>query len=179
MPHRWMLLALLIGCDKVKPARWHDDDLDSDQIDTGTRCRAEETCDARDGWTCRAPDADVCPDGCTAPKRECEVNEDCGRDMQCHVFEFTCSCGGESSECKPYCKDSTECDANETCGENGVCALTSCETDWVCDPGTACLGGTIDHGCVRLSCDDDADCGGDLYCVEDYCYETLGTCAPS
>jgi hypothetical protein len=89
----------------------------------------------------------------------CLVTTDCA-DGICVEGACVPECGPD----EPCSNPLTECDDQLRCGP------LACADDSACPANTRCASG----GCARRACDADSDCDG--YCVNSFCYETLGTC---
>jgi len=112
------------------------------------------------------------------PEALCEGDVDCHDGDVCFFFTPLCSCGGQASECRLRCTASS-CESDETCNEtSGICEPTRCGPTYACPEHTVCVddGGDA-HGCERLACTSDEDCGCGA-CVEGRCFSELGFSSP-
>jgi hypothetical protein len=159
--------------------------------DTGRCQEAEGSC--RDTGECGNLGLCVHPDdqpGCGIPPPdfpdECASNDDCDDDGT--VCDFVDDgCGGAHLGCVARCDGvGGACVDGEACVE-GRCEAVACsavdlDDAFVCAPHLLCSGDDLDplsddrhHGCVFISCDDDAGCLSD-FCVNGRCAPTPGTC---
>lgn len=139
-------------------------------------CRSDADCTAS-FLQCYAPGEPVGCGICMEPQQLCATESDCHDGDVCVVYTPPCSCGGDASECRPRCTASS-CATDETCNDvTGLCQPTSCSAGYGCPAHTVCVtkGGDA-HGCERVTCASDADCGCGA-CVEGHCYEGLGSCS--
>ncbi|MDP6943896.1 MAG: hypothetical protein QF464_07060 [Myxococcota bacterium] len=153
-------------------------------------CRSHAECvdsDSQFGMYCSTPyDANVCG---IPPMEECATDEQCGgpgpagADLVCHAVQDGCSPNGIGAMCDLSCANiPTMCGDQSVlvCGPDGACTPKSCLDGYACHAVQLCDPAANDadpHGCSFVSCQDDADCAPDLYCVIGMCIETLGTCA--
>ena len=107
----------------------------------------------------------------------CTVEGDaCGTGLVCEATLG--SCGQWHYACQVPCASDASCAADEKCRPSGACTPTACAdaeytcaSDEVCDPTVGDL-----HGCAHAACVDDASCASGLFCVNQRCFETPGTC---
>ena len=127
-------------------------------------CRSDSDCECGDcvvGGICGGA-------GCAAM---------CGSDSDCKV-------GWCSGGCCPYCVPpcpKMPCGAGTTCNTaTGRCDPDSCDAGYECPTNTRCMPGATGadgHGCLRLTCADDADCECGT-CAEGRCWTRPGQCCP-
>lgn len=172
------LAGSLVGCNDV-PKRWHSVIPEETALDDGS-CRNDLDCDTTT-QSCANPDFQSCEGDCVQPPIDCVEDGGCEPGEVCHSFVVACSCAGYGYTCKLGCTTDESCGPEESCDENsGHCLPTSCEDNYVCAPGTSCIGGGgPEHGCQRDICTQDSDCSDGLYCVDHGCYSDLGTCQTS
>lgn len=148
-------------------------------VETAESCRSDGDCRAA-FEQCLAPGEFGGCGICMEPMALCEGSADCAPGDVCVFYRPRCSCGGDASECRPRCTD-TSCEAGESCNaETGLCGPTSCTAGYTCPAHTECVpasGAADAHGCERKACTTDAqcDCGG--ACVDGFCFEALGVCS--
>ncbi len=144
-----MTLALGCGRDKLQDRCGSDDDCREGRICLLGSCVAEDVCD--DG-ACECSTDDECPEGWTCDEGTCAVESNNG------VVN-----NGVDPEC--FENDEGIC-TQEICGaDGGDCTAVPC--DLGCPPDRAQRG----CECVVLTCEDDEDCDGDLYCFDSACVE--------
>jgi hypothetical protein len=118
---------------------------------------------------CFAPYARV-PSGTggALPRFDCVEDADCSDDLICVYVEL-------SQLCKAPCP-TTNCDLGQgfECGPDGRCRTVPCSTDVDCPTNFSC--DVLRSLCVRASCDAPTDCSATSFCVEGYCYDSLGHC---
>ena len=146
----------------------------------GAECRREDDCEA--DLVCNSPYAIGSYQGCgIPPTRHCDSDSDSS--CYCHAILDVCSPTLVGSECKPSCQSSL-CSPGFVC-QGHVCRPQRCDDGFACSWGQACdLASIVDegpvwthtHGCVWVSCEGDGDCEQDLFCVNAFCRESLGTC---
>lgn len=133
------------------------------------QCQAASDCG--EGLACLAPDYDpgcgTYDDGCAG------TGYLCGTDQYCAEVADGCV----AAECRNLCTDDAGCDADETCDVSSAeCDPRSCEQGFDCGAQSICdLERGDEHGCLRLTCDDDASCP-EGSCVGGRCFDTLGRC---
>ncbi len=131
-------------------------------------CRSRADC--RPGLFCLAPGESP---GCGT----CFVGDECDSDAACSSYGDGAICERVSCACQPICTlgclSDLNCDAGQSCEPDHRCAPRACASDDDCPANFSCVG-SKDLRCARKSCVLDADCQG--YCVDERCYETLGTC---
>ncbi|HWE28969.1 MAG TPA: hypothetical protein VHB97_13260, partial [Polyangia bacterium] len=97
----------------------------------------------------------------------CNSDSDCGQQQVC---SYVGCCG--SYQCTSPCTTNNDCgDPSLACDSGGHCYQPPCGGDNSCPAGYSCNGQT----CARTPCTSDSDCGGE-YCVDGYCYSSLGVC---
>jgi hypothetical protein len=106
----------------------------------------------------------------------------------CHAVMSVCASHGIGAYCADPSKNAvfnTPCGDSEpggelTWNEEGVCAPQSCEDGYACHAVQACDPSAAHsdlHGCAFAACEADSSCDEGLFCVNDKCLDTLGTCA--
>jgi hypothetical protein len=147
--------------------------------ETASSCRSDEDCAAA-FEQCLAPGEFGGCGICMEPLALCEGDADCEGGDICFTYRPLCTCGGDASECRPRCTESS-CDVGEACdASSGRCAPTACTEGYLCPAHTVCApsGERADpHGCERTACTTDADCECGGGCVDGLCYEALGLCS--
>jgi hypothetical protein len=142
----------------------------------GGSCHTDADCS---GQLCASPDA---PPSCGIPPRMgCASSNDCLAGEVCHSVEDPCSAWGFGSECNPPCG---ACGAGLRCNSEGACEPVPCDQGFTCAPYEVCTlpadaGPVYDHGhgCVAVTCQEDADCPASTSCVNGACQSGPGHCA--
>jgi hypothetical protein len=108
----------------------------------------------------------------------CTTSADCAAPEVCHVL-VSQRCGADLYRgCGAPCTSDGDC-PDERCGDGGQCRPRShCSFGAVCPTQTRCEEGPESDfvGCTRNTCTTDEDCAGSGYCIDDRCYNQLGSC---
>lgn len=131
---------------------------------------------------CAGPDD---PNVCGIPGMEfCVDHQDCDPSMRCFAVPDVCSPDGIGSECRIPCQ-TDGCLPGFYCDANQACAAIACDEGFACQPYQTCDpsiphgdGPVYDrtHGCVAVTCQNDADCPAATACVNGTCHSGQGTC---
>ena len=160
----WLLLTLLWGSSLACSLE-------------GGECRSSSDCAG--SLECDGPSE---PQVCGIPgNRQCSTDAECDPSMRCSAIYDPCSAEQIGSECRVPCTEDTGCaEAGLRCNADGACEAIPCDEGFACLSHEACdpkLGASrLAHGCVSISCSEDAQCPEQSVCVNGSCQEGPGSC---
>jgi len=111
---------------------------------------------------------------------DCSTDADCVRDggstggtMICDSAPSSyCYCYG-AMICVVGCRTNADCSSGQACNPSHSCQNTCVAGDGKCPANFSCGASGF---CQQNSCTSDSECSG--FCVNGWCYQTLGTCEP-
>jgi hypothetical protein len=144
----------------------------------GSPCHSTSDCPIVQGFPgplyCSPPGAaqgcGACPGLIPPAMNWCNTDAECRADGGTKICEHPCGGICPMGSCVPGCTAETVCPIGMACGATGRCQASACSMSADCPPDFDCL----NSGCVRRSCESDAECDG--YCVTGACYSALGAC---
>jgi hypothetical protein len=140
--------------------------LGADECRTTADCELGSYCVAAGGTA-------YCPECDGYEPEVCSVDDDCqATDPLGYCDPDPCHCDSPT-KCYSGCAGDADCNAHEICDDTHRCAPKPCAADADCPGDFACS--TDGAGCVRRTCDNDAECSG--YCVTGECHGDPGTCS--
>jgi hypothetical protein len=148
----------------------------------GMPCSSQDDCEPSTGmyFTCHYPgESPGCPPCRTGPS-DCSTDGDCIRDggsatgtMICELqTSGACYCPA-AMFCVVGCRTNADCGSGQACNQGHSCENTCVAGDGTCPVNTSCATSGF---CRRRSCASDSECSG--FCVNGWCYQARGTCAP-
>ena len=148
----------------------------------GTPCSSQDDCEPSPGMylTCHTPgESSGCPVCRTGPS-DCSIDADCVRDGGSTTGTMICELRTSGAcYCPPAMFCVVGCRTNADCGPGQGCnQVHRCENTCVAGDGTCPVNSSCDTSgfCRQKSCTSDSECSG--FCVNGWCYQARGTCAP-
>jgi hypothetical protein len=141
----------------------------------GSPCRTDQQCSNNSTLYCSpsgaASGAGACGI-CPPVLNPCTSDAECQVDGGTNICERPCFGACQKSECVPGCAGDASCAPGTRCSSGHRCVAVACPNGTECANNFECAS----MSCRRRSCQSDAQCLGQGYCVTGGCYPELGTC---